>query len=121
MCIYIYIYIYISLSLSLFLYIYIYNISIYTHKHTHTHTHLHTHTGYTRAAPGGVGGVKAVGNYVPSLKPQKEAKEDGFDNVIFLDSETGTYIEEVRAREEERQCACMHACMHPSIHPSIYT
>ena len=86
----------------------------------HAHTHLHTHTGYTRAAPGGVGGVKAVGNYVPSLKPQKEAKEDGFDNVIFLDSETGTYIEEVRAREEERQCACMHACIHPSIHPSIH-
>jgi len=56
---------------------------------------LKLETGYTRAAPGGVGGVKAVGNYVPSLKPQKEAKEDGFDNVIFLDSETGTYIEEV--------------------------
>jgi len=56
---------------------------------------LKLETGYTRAAPGGVGGVKAVGNYVPSLKPQKEAKEQGFDNVIFLDSDEGKYIEEV--------------------------
>ena len=61
-----------------------------------------------------------MGNYVPSLKPQKEAKEDGFDNVIFLDSETGTYIEEVRAREGERQCVCMHACIYMQIYADIY-
>jgi len=56
---------------------------------------LKLETAYSRASPGGVGGVKAVGNYVPSMKPQALAKKEGFDNVIFLDAEEGKYVEEV--------------------------
>lgn len=50
-----------------------------------------------RAAPGGSGGVKAIGNYAPGMKPSKEAKEKGFAEVIYLDAETHTCIEEVGA------------------------
>ena len=50
-----------------------------------------------RAAPGGSGGVKAIGNYAPGMKPSKEAKADGYAEVIYLDAETHTCIEEVGA------------------------
>ena len=50
-----------------------------------------------RAAPGGSGGVKAIGNYAPGMKPSKEAKALGYAEVIYLDAETHTSIEEVGA------------------------
>jgi len=50
-----------------------------------------------RAAPGGSGGVKAIGNYAPGMKPSKEAKAQGFAEIIYLDAKTHTYIEEVGA------------------------
>ena len=50
-----------------------------------------------RAAPGGSGGVKAIGNYAPGMKPSKEAKAKGYAEVIYLDAETHTCIEEVGA------------------------
>ena len=50
-----------------------------------------------RAAPGGSGGVKAIGNYAPGMKPSKEAKAQGYAEVIYLDAETHTDIEEVGA------------------------
>jgi len=50
-----------------------------------------------RAAPGGSGGVKAIGNYAPGMKPSKDAKAKGFAEVIYLDAETHTFIEEVGA------------------------
>ncbi|RJV00219.1 MAG: branched-chain amino acid aminotransferase [Candidatus Poseidoniales archaeon] len=50
-----------------------------------------------RAAPGGSGGVKAIGNYAPGMKPSKEAKAQGYAEVIYLDAETHTAIEEVGA------------------------
>ena len=50
-----------------------------------------------RAAPGGSGGVKAIGNYAPGMKPSKEAKALGYAEVIYLDAETHTCIEEVGA------------------------
>ncbi|MCH1540511.1 MAG: branched-chain amino acid aminotransferase [Candidatus Poseidonia sp.] len=50
-----------------------------------------------RAAPGGSGGVKAIGNYAPGMKPSKDAKKLGFAEVIYLDAETHTCIEEVGA------------------------
>ena len=50
-----------------------------------------------RAAPGGSGGVKAIGNYAPGMKPSKEAKAKGYAEVIYLDAETHTVIEEVGA------------------------
>jgi len=56
---------------------------------------LKIETGFSRAAPGGSGGIKAVGNYAPSLMPQKKAKDEGFDNVLYLDAEEQKYLEEV--------------------------
>lgn len=50
-----------------------------------------------RAAPGGSGGVKAIGNYAPGMKPSKDAKSKGYAEVIYLDAKTHTYIEEVGA------------------------
>ncbi len=50
-----------------------------------------------RAAPGGSGGVKAIGNYAPGMMPSKKAKAAGFSEVIYLDAETHSYIEEVGA------------------------
>ncbi len=50
-----------------------------------------------RAAPGGSGGVKAIGNYAPGMMPSKKAKAAGFSEVIYLDAETHSYIDEVGA------------------------
>ncbi|EKX44262.1 hypothetical protein GUITHDRAFT_159741 [Guillardia theta CCMP2712] len=50
---------------------------------------------YSRAAKGGSGGIKAVGNYAASLLPQTIAKKEGFDNVIYLDASEQKYLEEV--------------------------
>lgn len=52
---------------------------------------------YHRAAPGGSGGVKAIGNYAPGMMPSKKAKAAGFAEVIYLDAETHSYVEEVGA------------------------
>ncbi|MDO5699871.1 MAG: branched-chain amino acid aminotransferase [Bowdeniella nasicola] len=50
---------------------------------------------YHRAGPGGTGEAKTSGNYAASLLPQQEAAERGFEQVCFLDSTTGTLIEEL--------------------------
>lgn len=50
---------------------------------------------YVRAAPGGVGHVKASGNYGASLYAAKEAKQKGFSQVLWLDAAQHKYIEEV--------------------------
>ncbi len=50
-----------------------------------------------RAAPGGSGGVKAIGNYAPGMLPSKAAKAAGFAEVIYLDAKTHSSIEEVGA------------------------
>ena len=50
---------------------------------------------YHRAAPGGTGSTKCVGNYSPVLKVQLQAKKDGFSDVIYLDAKENKYIEEV--------------------------
>ncbi|HJN55682.1 MAG TPA: branched-chain amino acid aminotransferase, partial [Candidatus Poseidoniales archaeon] len=52
---------------------------------------------YHRAAPGGSGGVKAIGNYAPGMMPSKEAKNAGFAEIIYLDASHHSYIEEVGA------------------------
>ena len=52
---------------------------------------------YHRAAPGGSGGVKAIGNYAPGMMPSKKAKAAGYAEVIYLDAETHSFIEEVGA------------------------
>ncbi|KAK7853183.1 branched-chain-amino-acid aminotransferase 5 [Quercus suber] len=48
-----------------------------------------------RAVPGGVGSVKAIGNYAVVLKALIEAKADGFSEVLYLDSVYNKYLEEV--------------------------
>ncbi|XP_057537013.1 branched-chain-amino-acid aminotransferase 2, chloroplastic-like [Amaranthus tricolor] len=50
---------------------------------------------FDRASRGGVGGVKSITNYAPVLNAMTRAKKKGFSDVIYLDSITGKYIEEV--------------------------
>lgn len=49
----------------------------------------------TRAAPGGLGGVKAAANYAASLKAAVAAKERGYDQVLWLDAKKHELLEEV--------------------------
>lgn len=49
----------------------------------------------SRAAPGGTGAAKFAGNYAASLIAQKEAAENGCDQVVFLDAAERRYIEEM--------------------------
>lgn len=49
---------------------------------------------YDRAAPNGTGHIKAGLNYAMSLYAIVDAHEKGFDENIYLDSGTRTYIEE---------------------------
>lgn len=49
---------------------------------------------YTRAAIGGMGSAKAAGNYAASLLPDKLARKQGYDNVLWLDARLHQYIEE---------------------------
>jgi branched-chain amino acid aminotransferase len=51
-------------------------------------------TNYYRAVKGGVGYVKAAGNYGRSLYPTKLAQQKGYQQVIWTDSETQQYFEE---------------------------
>lgn len=50
---------------------------------------------FHRAAPGGMGGTKAAGNYSPVLLTQSAAKERGYADVVYLDAKTDTLLEEV--------------------------
>lgn len=50
---------------------------------------------YVRAVPGGTGEAKTGGNYASSLRAALEAKEKGYDQVLWLDGCEQRYIEEV--------------------------
>lgn len=50
---------------------------------------------YSRAGTGGTGSAKCGGNYASSLLAKKEAAEHGADEVMFLDSETHSSIDEL--------------------------
>ena len=50
---------------------------------------------YTRAGRGGMGAAKTGGNYASSLVAQQEAIDEGCDQVVFLDSAQGRYVEEL--------------------------
>jgi branched-chain amino acid aminotransferase len=52
-------------------------------------------TDYARAGRGGTGAAKTGGNYASSLVAQQEAYDHGCAQVMFLDSETSEYIEEL--------------------------
>lgn len=50
---------------------------------------------YVRAARGGVGEAKTGGNYAASLLAARNAKENGFDQVLWLDAARLEFVEEV--------------------------
>ncbi|MGO2821403.1 MAG: branched-chain amino acid aminotransferase, partial [Brachybacterium tyrofermentans] len=50
---------------------------------------------YARAGAGGTGAAKCGGNYASSLLGKDEAAQHGADEVLFLDSETHTSIDEL--------------------------
>ncbi|MEV2265727.1 branched-chain amino acid aminotransferase [Nonomuraea africana] len=52
-------------------------------------------TEYTRAAPGGTGAAKCGGNYAAAFVAQREAVEQGCDQVVWLDSHEHRYVEEM--------------------------
>ncbi|KAJ4969145.1 hypothetical protein NE237_015846 [Protea cynaroides] len=57
--------------------------------------HLIVENELHRAAPGGTGSVKAIGNYAAVLKAQSAAKAKGYSDVLYLDSVHKRYLEEV--------------------------
>lgn len=56
---------------------------------------LKAETTYVRAVQGGVGEAKCAGNYAASLFPSRLAREDGFDQVLWLDAKEFKYAQEV--------------------------
>ncbi|MFD0764391.1 branched-chain amino acid aminotransferase [Mucilaginibacter lutimaris] len=51
-------------------------------------------TEYTRAAKGGAGFAKCGGNYGGAFLPTRLARQAGFDQVLWTDGDTHSYIEE---------------------------
>ena len=49
----------------------------------------------SRAGRGGTGAAKCGGNYAASMLPQRIAYEQGCEQVLFLDSSEGRYLEEL--------------------------
>ncbi|MEV4106968.1 branched-chain amino acid aminotransferase [Nonomuraea sp. NPDC049695] len=52
-------------------------------------------TEYTRAAPGGTGFAKCGGNYAAAFVAQRQAVENGCDQVVWLDAHEHKYVEEM--------------------------
>ncbi len=52
-------------------------------------------TEYTRAAPGGTGAAKCGGNYAAAFVAQRQAVEQGCDQVVWLDAHEHRYVEEM--------------------------
>lgn len=50
---------------------------------------------YIRAGDGGVGEAKTAGNYAASLYPAKMAKEEGYDQIMWMDSQEFKFVQEV--------------------------
>ncbi|XP_071737636.1 branched-chain amino acid aminotransferase 1, mitochondrial-like isoform X2 [Rutidosis leptorrhynchoides] len=50
---------------------------------------------FHRTTRGGAGGVKSITNYAPVMKALLSAKEQGFSDVVYLDSVHKKYLEEV--------------------------
>lgn len=50
---------------------------------------------YVRAFPGGVGYAKAAGNYGATMLPLREALQQGYDQVLWLDGIEKRYIQEI--------------------------
>ncbi|XP_021888828.1 branched-chain-amino-acid aminotransferase 2, chloroplastic-like isoform X2 [Carica papaya] len=56
---------------------------------------LYVEREFSRAVPGGCGGVKTIGNYAPVLKAQMMARKQGFSDVLYLDAVNKKNLEEV--------------------------
>ena len=56
---------------------------------------LKIETDFHRAAAKGIGNAKAIGNYSASLFPMIKAKQQGYDEVVYLDSVNENRIEEI--------------------------
>lgn len=56
---------------------------------------IHVESNYVRAVKGGIGMAKASANYAAGLKAQAEAKEQGYEQILWLDAIENQYIEEV--------------------------
>ena len=52
-------------------------------------------TTYVRAPIGGTGEAKCAGNYAGSLEPVRQAREKGYDQILWLDGKEFKYIQEV--------------------------
>jgi len=50
---------------------------------------------FVRAAPGGTGDTKCAGNYAASLVAQRQALEQGCDQVVWLDAVERKFVEEM--------------------------
>jgi branched-chain amino acid aminotransferase len=50
--------------------------------------------GYDRCAPGGLGSVKAAGNYSADLEPSQKAKQEGYPITLYLDAREHKYVDE---------------------------
>jgi branched-chain amino acid aminotransferase len=50
---------------------------------------------YTRAAPGGTGEAKCGGNYAAAFVAQRQAVEEGCDQVVWLDAKEHEWVEEM--------------------------
>ena len=57
---------------------------------------------YHRVATKSVGSAKAVGNYAGTLLPYKEITDQGYDEIIFLNSSNENIIDEARKSFDER-------------------
>lgn len=65
------------------------------YAHGLTPTKIYIEDQYVRAAIGGTGEAKCMGNYAASLKAGEEANAKGFDQVLWLDAKDRKYAEEV--------------------------
>ena len=52
---------------------------------------------FHRSVEGGVGSIKASGNYAPCFKASKQIKAVGYDEVLFLDAKSDAFVEEAGA------------------------
>jgi len=50
---------------------------------------------YVRAYPGGIGNVKAAGNYGASMYPTKMIKEMGYDQILWTDGVHHKFVQEI--------------------------
>jgi branched-chain amino acid aminotransferase len=56
---------------------------------------IYVEENYIRAAPGGVGYAKAAGNYAASMMVTAEAKNKGYDQVLWTDAAEHKYVQEI--------------------------